>query len=95
MAQSSREIYRSAILADCCRSGLTQVEFCKLRRISIHSFRSWLYRLRPVLPPPRPRTRRESHPPARPSRPGPPSSRFTFQTCRERSRPLWQSFSGG
>ena len=66
MAQSSHKIYWSAILADFRRSGLTQVEFCKLRRISIHSFRSWLYRLRPVLPPPRPRTRRESPSPGSP-----------------------------
>ena len=51
MAQSSREIYWSAILADFRRSGLTHVEFCQLRRISIHSFRDWLYRLRPGLPP--------------------------------------------
>jgi hypothetical protein len=56
MAQSSREIYWSAILADFRRSGLTHVEFCQLRRISIHSFRDWLYRLRPGLPPRRPRT---------------------------------------
>src|SRR6267154_1206814 len=56
MAQSSREIYWSAILADFHRSGLTRVEFCRLRRISIHSFRDWLYRLRPGLPPRRSRT---------------------------------------
>jgi hypothetical protein len=55
MAQSSREIYWSAILADFRRSGLTHVEFCRLRDISIHSFRDWLYRLRPGLPPCRPR----------------------------------------
>jgi hypothetical protein len=55
MAQSSREIYWSAILADFRRSGLTHVEFCRLRRISIHSFRDWLYRLRPGLPPRRSR----------------------------------------
>jgi len=55
MAQSSREIYWSAILADFRRSGLTHVEFCQLRRISIHSFRDWLYRLRPGLPPRRSR----------------------------------------
>jgi hypothetical protein len=55
MAQSSREIYWSAILADFRRSGLTHVEFCQLRRISIHSFREWLYRLRPGLPPRRSR----------------------------------------
>jgi hypothetical protein len=56
MAQSSREIYWSAILADFHRSGLTHVEFCRLRRVSIHSFRDWLYRLRPGLPPRRSRT---------------------------------------
>jgi hypothetical protein len=55
MARLSREIYWSAILADFRRSGLTHVEFCHLRRISIHSFREWLYRLRPGLPPRRPR----------------------------------------
>src|SRR6476469_6572546 len=56
MAQSSREIYWSALLADFRRSGLTHVEFCRLRRISIHSFRDWLYRLRPGLPPRRSRS---------------------------------------
>ena len=56
MAQSSREIYWSDILADFRRSGLTHVEFCQLRRISIHSFRDWLYRLRPGLPPRRSRS---------------------------------------
>jgi hypothetical protein len=35
MAQSSREIYWSAILADFRRSGLTHVEFRKLRRGSL------------------------------------------------------------
>jgi hypothetical protein len=55
MAQSSREIYWSAILADFRHSGLTHVEFCQLRRISIHPFREWLYRLRPGLPPRRSR----------------------------------------
>jgi len=55
MAQSSREIYWSAILADFRRSGLTHVEFCQIRRIPIHSFRDWLYRLRPGLPPRRSR----------------------------------------
>ncbi len=55
MAQSSREIYWSAILADFRRSGLTHVQFCQLRHISIHSFREWLYRLRPGLPPRRSR----------------------------------------
>lgn len=51
MALTSREIYWSAILADFRRSGLTHVEFCRLRRISLHSFRKWLYHLRPGLPP--------------------------------------------
>jgi hypothetical protein len=64
MAQSSREIYWSAILADFRRSGLTHVEFCQLRRISIHSFRDWLYRLRPGLPPRRSRTDRTSPAPS-------------------------------
>ena len=47
MAQSSREIYWSAILADFRRSGLTHLEFCRRRHLSIHSFRHWLYRRRP------------------------------------------------
>ena len=51
MALTSREIYWSAILADFRRSRLTHVEFCHLRRISLHSFRKWLYHLRPGLPP--------------------------------------------
>ena len=45
MVQSSREIYWSAILADFRRSGLTHVKFCRLRRMSLHSFRKWLYHL--------------------------------------------------
>ena len=65
MAQSSREIYWSAILADFRRSGLTHVAFCHSRRLSLHSFRDWLYRLRPGLPPRRPRAGRTS--PAPPS----------------------------
>jgi hypothetical protein len=64
MAQSSRKIYWSAILADFRRSGLTHVAFCRLRRISIHSFRDWLYRLRPGLPP---RRSRAGHTSATPS----------------------------
>jgi hypothetical protein len=64
MAQSSREIYWSAILADFRRSGLTHVRFCQLRRIYIHSFRDWLYRLRPGLPPPRSRAGRTSPAPS-------------------------------
>ena len=51
MALSARAIYWSAILTDFHRSGLTHVEFCRRRRISIHSFRSWLYRRRSDLLP--------------------------------------------
>jgi hypothetical protein len=64
MAQSSREIYWSAILTDFRRSGLTHVEFCRLRHISIHSFRDWLYRLRPGLPPRRSRSDRPTPAPS-------------------------------
>ena len=64
MAESSREIYWSAILADFRRSGLTHVEFCRLRHISIHSFRDWLYRLRPGLPPRRSRSDRPAPAPS-------------------------------
>jgi hypothetical protein len=67
LAESSRENYWSAILADFRRSGLTHVEFCQLRRVSIHSFRDWLYRLRPGLPPRRPRSDRPA--------PAPPTKR--------------------
>jgi hypothetical protein len=85
MAQSSREIYWSAILADFRRSGLTHVEFCQLRRVSIHSFRDWLYRLRPGLPPRRPRTDRPAPAPA-------PSATMadtpTFLPVHVRPRPL-------
>ena len=83
MAQSSREIYWSAILADFRRSGLTHVRFCQLRRISIHSFRDWLYRLRPGLPPRRPRTDRPA--------PAPSSTKAdtpTFLPVHVRPRPL-------
>jgi hypothetical protein len=66
MAQSSREIYWSAVLADFRRSGMTHVRFCQSRRISLHSFRTWLYRLRPGLPARRPRTGRTSPPPPQP-----------------------------
>jgi hypothetical protein len=71
VSQSSREIYWSAILADFHRSGLTHVQFCQLRRISLHSFRSWLYRLRPGLPPRRStrRTNSANHVPAGPETP--------------------------
>ena len=81
MAQSSREIYWSAILADFRRSGMTHVQFCSSRRISLHSFRTWLYRLRPGLPPRRPRAGRTSSPPLRPSPIRPPS-------CRSMSVPI-------
>ena len=74
MAQSSREIYWSAILADFRRSGLTHVQFCQLRQISIHSFRDWLYRLRPGLPPRRPRSpRRGTSPTHGPAQADPPT----------------------
>jgi hypothetical protein len=63
MARSAHEIYWSPILADFRRSGLTQVQFCERRGVSIHAFRSWLYRLRPGLPPvrSRPRANTRSH----------------------------------
>jgi hypothetical protein len=51
MARSARAIYWSAILADFHRSGLTHVEFCRRRQISVHSFRHWLYHRRPDLRP--------------------------------------------
>jgi hypothetical protein len=60
MSQSSREFYWSAFLADFRRSGLTRVEFCQLRRIFLYSFRLWLYRLRPGLPPRRSRSPRHA-----------------------------------
>jgi hypothetical protein len=72
MAQSSREIYWSAVLADFRRSGMTHVQFCQSRRISLHSFRTWLYRLRPGLPARRSRTGRTS-PPTPPSVVDPPA----------------------
>jgi len=49
MAQSGRDLYWSAIIADFHRSGLTHVEFCRRRHISIHSFRHGLSRPRPDL----------------------------------------------
>jgi hypothetical protein len=51
MARSSRQLYWSAIIADFHRSGLTHVQFCHLRKISIHSFRNWLYRPSPSASP--------------------------------------------
>jgi hypothetical protein len=71
MAQSSRELYWSAVLADFRSSGLTHVGFCQLRGISVHSFRDWLYRLRPGLPPPRPRACRRSRSLVTPQVPSP------------------------
>lgn len=50
MAQSARASYWSAIIADFRRSGLTHVEFCRRRQISVHAFRHWLYRHRSDLP---------------------------------------------
>ncbi len=60
MAQSPRELYWLSVLADFRQSRLTHVQFCHARGVSLHSFRSWLYRLRPGMPPPRPRTSRYS-----------------------------------
>jgi len=51
MAQAARAIYWSAIIADFHQSGLTQLEFCRRRHVSIHSFRHWLYRRRADLHP--------------------------------------------
>jgi hypothetical protein len=59
---SYAQIYWSAILADFRRSGLTHVEFCRRRRISLHSFRKWLYQLRPGLPPKATRARSHTSP---------------------------------
>jgi hypothetical protein len=85
MVQSSREIYWLAILADFRRSGLTHVQFCQLRQISVHSFRTWLYRLRPGLPPPRPHsTRRASAPTHVPAQ----SDTPTFLPVHVRPQPL-------
>ena len=50
MAQSARAIYWSALIADFRRSGLTHVEFCRRRQISVHAFRHWLYRRLSDLP---------------------------------------------
>jgi hypothetical protein len=56
LVRYSRGLDWAAIFTDFHQSGLTQVQFCELRRIPLHSFRYWLYRLRPGLPPPRPRS---------------------------------------
>jgi hypothetical protein len=85
MAQSSRDIYRSAAFADFRRLGLTHVEFCQLRYISVRSFRKWFYRLRLGLPPRRPRSTRwassPTHIPAQHDTP-------TFLPVHARSQPL-------
>ena len=54
----------NALLNEFRRSGLTQAEFCERRGISIHSFRDWLYRLRPGLPPRRSHARHTSSTPS-------------------------------
>jgi hypothetical protein len=38
----------NALLNDFRRSGLTQAEFCRLRQVSLHSFRKHLYAPRPA-----------------------------------------------
>ena len=43
MAQSAQAIYWSALIADFRRSGLTHVEFCRRRQISVHAIRHRLY----------------------------------------------------
>jgi hypothetical protein len=42
----------NALLNDFRRSGLTQAEFCRLRQVSLHSFRKHLYAPRPAQPAP-------------------------------------------
>ncbi|WP_165236162.1 IS66 family insertion sequence element accessory protein TnpA [Aquisphaera insulae] len=54
-SSSHREIDWPAVLADFRRSGMTHVQFCSAHGLSIHAFRRQLYRLRPGLPPRRPR----------------------------------------
>src|SRR5262249_16565550 len=75
MAQSSRELYWSAILADFAGSGMTHVQFCHPRRRPIHSFRKWLYRLRPTSPSP---DRFPSDSPVRPIPSSPPPTPAPF-----------------
>jgi len=67
MAHPVRIRYWSAVIADFRRSGLTQVEFCRRRQISLHSFRSWLYSLNRALPTPSPSTRVGAQPFSAPS----------------------------
>jgi len=60
MARSARATDWAALIADFQRSGLTHAAFCRSRRVSIHAFRYWLYRLRthaaapPATSPPQP-----------------------------------------
>jgi hypothetical protein len=83
MPRQSRQIYWSAILADFRRSGLTHVEFCRRRHISIHSFRSWLYRRRPEVHP------KSSHSQAAPSLSEPaPSTTPAFLPVRILPEPI-------
>jgi hypothetical protein len=50
MSLSPRHDYWSAVVAQFHRSGMTQVDFCRTRQLSINSFRQWLYRLRHSAP---------------------------------------------
>jgi hypothetical protein len=50
MSLSPRHDYWSAVVAQFHRSGMTQVDFCRTRHLSINSFRQWLYRLRHSAP---------------------------------------------
>src|SRR5262245_24471955 len=45
IAQQSRELYCSALLADSRRSALSAIQFCEIRQISFHSLLDWLHRL--------------------------------------------------
>jgi len=50
MSPSPRHDYWSAVFVQFRRSGMTQVDFCRTRHLSIHTFRQWLYRLRHTTP---------------------------------------------
>ncbi len=50
MSLSPRHDYWSAVVTQFHRSGLTQVDFCRTRHLSINSFCQWLYRLRHSTP---------------------------------------------
>jgi hypothetical protein len=73
MAHPVRIRYWSAMIADFRRSGLTQVEFCRRRQLSLHSFRSWLYSFNRALPTPSPSTRVGAQPDSAPSHASTPS----------------------